>query len=120
MELKAVMGLQPGAVGAEDVLDHNGNVIIKKNTSLDKFLIQKLLQFSQFRIRRIGIELVDELLLIEKIGEKLSFVRNVEMKEIVQGGCDGSHWSATFLKTVPQRPKQRFWRRYFLFRDRTE
>ncbi len=42
MELKAVMGLQPGAVVAEDVLDHNGNVIIKKNTSLDKFLIQKL------------------------------------------------------------------------------
>lgn len=42
MELKAVIGLQPGAVVAEDVLDHKGNVIIKKNTSLDKFLIQKL------------------------------------------------------------------------------
>ena len=42
MELKAVLGLQPGAVVAEDVIDHKGNVIIKKNTSLDKFLIQKL------------------------------------------------------------------------------
>ncbi|MBO4889624.1 MAG: HD-GYP domain-containing protein [Lachnospiraceae bacterium] len=42
MELKAVVGLTPGAVVAEDVYDHNGNVIIKKNTSLDKFLIQKL------------------------------------------------------------------------------
>ncbi len=42
MELKAVIGLTPGAVVAEDVLDHKGNVIIKKNTSLDKFLIQKL------------------------------------------------------------------------------
>ncbi len=42
MELKAVIGLTPGAVVAEDVLDHKGNLIIKKNTSLDKFLIQKL------------------------------------------------------------------------------
>ena len=42
MELKAVIALNPGAVVAEDVLDHKGNVIIKKNTSLDKFLIQKL------------------------------------------------------------------------------
>lgn len=42
MELKAVIGLQPGAVVAEDVTDHKGNVIIKKNTALDKFLIQKL------------------------------------------------------------------------------
>ncbi|MBO4267235.1 MAG: HD-GYP domain-containing protein [Lachnospiraceae bacterium] len=42
MELKAVIALKPGAVVAEDVLDHKGNVIIKKNTSLDKFLIQKL------------------------------------------------------------------------------
>ena len=42
MELKAVIALQPGAVVAEDVLDHKGNVIIKKNTSLDKYLIQKL------------------------------------------------------------------------------
>lgn len=42
MELKAVVGLTPGAVVAEDVVDHKGNVIIKKNTTLDKFLIQKL------------------------------------------------------------------------------
>lgn len=42
MELKAVIGLTPGAVVAEDVLDHKGNVIVKKNTSLDKYLIQKL------------------------------------------------------------------------------
>jgi len=42
MELKAVIGLTPGAVTAEDVIDHRGNVIIKKNTTLDKFLIQKL------------------------------------------------------------------------------
>ena len=42
MELKAVIGLTPGAVTAEDVIDHRGNVIIKKNTVLDKFLIQKL------------------------------------------------------------------------------
>ncbi len=42
MELKAVIALTPGAVVAEDVLDHKGNVIIKKNTSLDKYLIQKL------------------------------------------------------------------------------
>lgn len=30
MELKAVIALTPGAVVAEDVLDHKGNVIIKK------------------------------------------------------------------------------------------
>ncbi len=42
MELKAVIGLTPGDVAAEDVLDHRGNVIVKKNTTLDKFLIQKL------------------------------------------------------------------------------
>ena len=42
MELKAVIALTPGMEVAEDVLDHKGNVIIKKNTSLDKFLIQKL------------------------------------------------------------------------------
>lgn len=42
MELKAVVGLTPGMVVAEDVTDHRGNVIIKKNTTLDKFLIQKL------------------------------------------------------------------------------
>ena len=42
MELKAVIGLKPGSITAEDVLDHKGNVIIKKNTVLDKYLIQKL------------------------------------------------------------------------------
>ena len=42
MELKAVIGLVPGDVVAEDVLDHRGNVFIRKNTKLDKFLIQKL------------------------------------------------------------------------------
>ena len=42
MELKAVVGLTPGVVTAEDVIDHRGNVIIKKNTTLDKFMIQKL------------------------------------------------------------------------------
>ena len=42
MELKAVIALTPGAVVAEDVTDHRGNVIVKKNTILDKFLIQKL------------------------------------------------------------------------------
>jgi len=42
MELTAVLALTPGMEVAEDVLDHKGNVIIKKDTSLDKFLIQKL------------------------------------------------------------------------------
>ena len=42
MELKAVMALTPGAIIAEDVVDHKGNVIVKKDTSLDKYLIQKL------------------------------------------------------------------------------
>lgn len=42
MELTAVIALKPGMEVAEDILDHKGNVIIKKNTSLDKFLIQKL------------------------------------------------------------------------------
>ena len=42
MELKAVIALTPGNIAAEDVLDHKGNVIIKKNTVLDKYLIQKL------------------------------------------------------------------------------
>ena len=42
MELKAVPALIPGNVVAEDVIDHKGNVVIRKNTSLDKFLIQKL------------------------------------------------------------------------------
>lgn len=42
MELKAVLALTPGMEVAEDILDHKGNVIIKKDTSLDKFLIQKL------------------------------------------------------------------------------
>ncbi|MCR5302746.1 MAG: HD domain-containing protein [Lachnospiraceae bacterium] len=42
MELKAVIALKPGDVVAEDVFDHKGNVFVKKNTTLDKFLIQKL------------------------------------------------------------------------------
>lgn len=42
MELKAVISLVPGDVVAEDVLDHKGNVFIKKNSTLDKFMIQKL------------------------------------------------------------------------------
>lgn len=42
MELKAVIALTPGMEVAEDVYDHKGNIIIKKDTSLDKFLIQKL------------------------------------------------------------------------------
>ena len=42
MELTAVIALTPGMEVAEDVLDRKGNLIIKKDTSLDKFLIQKL------------------------------------------------------------------------------
>ena len=42
MELKATLALTPGMEVAEDVVDHKGNIIIRKNTSLDKFLIQKL------------------------------------------------------------------------------
>ncbi|MCR5673327.1 MAG: HD domain-containing protein [Lachnospiraceae bacterium] len=42
MELKAVIALKPGEVVAEDIYDHRGNIFIKKNTTLDKFLIQKL------------------------------------------------------------------------------
>ncbi len=42
MELKATLALTPGMEIAEDVLDHRGNVIIKKNSVLDKFMIQKL------------------------------------------------------------------------------
>lgn len=42
MELKATIALTPGMELAEDVVDYKGNVILKKNTSLDKFLIQKL------------------------------------------------------------------------------
>ena len=42
MELTAVLALTPGMEVAEDVIDHRGNIIIKKNTALDKFLIQKL------------------------------------------------------------------------------
>ena len=36
MELKAVLSLVPGDILAEDVLDHKGNVFVKKNTKLDK------------------------------------------------------------------------------------
>lgn len=42
MELTAVLALKPGMEVAEDVTDYKGNIIVKKNTSLDKFLIQKL------------------------------------------------------------------------------
>lgn len=42
MELKAVLALTPGMEVAEDVIDHKGNIIIKKDASLDKYLIQKL------------------------------------------------------------------------------
>ena len=41
MELKAVIGLTPGDVAAEDVLDHRGNVIVKKNTTV----LRKLIEF---------------------------------------------------------------------------
>jgi len=42
MELTAVLALQPGMEIAEDVCDYKGNVIMRANTCLDKFLIQKL------------------------------------------------------------------------------
>lgn len=42
MEMLATVALQPGMEIAEDVLDYKGKVIIRKNTVLDKFLIQKL------------------------------------------------------------------------------
>lgn len=42
MELKAVIALTPGLEVAEDVTDMRGNTIIKKDTILDKFSIQKL------------------------------------------------------------------------------
>lgn len=42
MEMTAVIALKAGMETAEDVLDHKGNVIIKKDTHLDDRLIQKL------------------------------------------------------------------------------
>lgn len=42
MELIATVALKPGMEIAENVTDHRGNVIIKKNTKLDKILIEKL------------------------------------------------------------------------------
>lgn len=42
MELVATLALKPGMDVAEDVKDIRGNIIVKKNTTLDKFLIQKL------------------------------------------------------------------------------
>lgn len=42
MEMIATMALKPGMEVAEDVTDHRGNVIIKKKTKLDKYLIEKL------------------------------------------------------------------------------
>lgn len=42
MEMVATLSLKPGMVVAEDVTDHRGNVIIKKNTELDRMFIEKL------------------------------------------------------------------------------
>ena len=43
MELVATMALQPGMEVAEDATDYKGNLLVKKNTVLDKLTIQKLL-----------------------------------------------------------------------------
>lgn len=42
MELTAVLALQPGMEIAQDVCDYKGNIIMRANTCLDKFMIQKL------------------------------------------------------------------------------
>ena len=42
MEMKATLALKPGMVIGEDVLDHRGNLVLKKDTVLDKINIQKL------------------------------------------------------------------------------
>lgn len=42
MELVATLALKPGMEVAENVTDIRGNIMIKKDTVLDKFLIQKL------------------------------------------------------------------------------
>jgi len=42
MEMVATMALKPGMEVAEDVTDHRGNIVLKKGTTLDKMLIEKL------------------------------------------------------------------------------
>ena len=42
MEMVATITLKPGMVVAEDVTDHKGNVILRKDTELDRMLIEKL------------------------------------------------------------------------------
>lgn len=42
MEMVATVALKPGMELAEDVTDYRGKIILKKNTILDKFSIQKL------------------------------------------------------------------------------
>ena len=43
MELIATVALQPGMEVAEDATDYKGNLLVKKDTVLDKLTIQKLL-----------------------------------------------------------------------------
>ena len=43
MELVATVALKPGMEVAEDATDYKGNVVVKKNTVLDKLTIQKLM-----------------------------------------------------------------------------
>ena len=43
MELVATVALQPGMEVAEDATDYKGNLLVKKDTVLDKLTIQKLL-----------------------------------------------------------------------------
>ena len=43
MELIATVALQPGMEVAEDATDYKGNLLVKKDTVLDKLIIQKLL-----------------------------------------------------------------------------
>ena len=42
MELVATVALQPGMEVAEDATDYKGNILVKKDTVLDKLIIQKL------------------------------------------------------------------------------
>lgn len=42
MEMVATVSLKPDMVVGEDVTDHRGNVILKKNTVLDRIFIEKL------------------------------------------------------------------------------
>ena len=43
MELIATVALKPGMEVAEDATDYKGNLLVKKDTILDKLTIQKLL-----------------------------------------------------------------------------